>query len=62
MLRHVEIAEGIQQVGFAAWQRSQQLQIVKLPSSVLSLEDGAFQGYFALRDGPRLCPVQSKSV
>ena len=35
MLRHVEIAEGIQHVGFAAWQESQQLQIVKLPSSVL---------------------------
>ena len=47
MLRHVEIAEGIQHVGFAAWQESQQLQIVKLPSSVLSLEDGAFQGCYA---------------
>ena len=43
MLRHVEIAEGIQQVGFAAWQGCQQLQIVKLPSSVLSLEDGAWR-------------------
>ena len=50
MLRHVEIAEGIQHVGFAAWQGCQQLQIVKLPSSVLSLEDGAFQGCYALRE------------
>ena len=36
MLRHVEIAAGIQHVGFAAWQGCQQLQIVKLPPSVLS--------------------------
>ena len=50
MLRHVEIAAGIQHVGFAAWQGCQQLQIVKLPSSVLSLEDGAFQGCYALRE------------
>ena len=50
MLRHVEIAEGIQHVGLAAWQGCQQLQIVKLPSSVLSLEDGAFQGCYALRE------------
>ena len=64
MLRHVEIAEGIQHVGFAAWQGCQQLQIVKLPSSVLSLEDGAFQGCYAHSrgGGPRLCSVQSKSV
>ena len=62
MLRHVEIAEGIQHVGFAAWQECQQLQI-KLPSSVVSSEDGAFQGCYALgSDGPRLCSVQSKSV
>ena len=50
MLRHVELAEGIQRVGFAAWQGCQQLQIVKLPSSVLSLEDEAFQGCYALRE------------
>ena len=43
MLRHVEIAEGIQHVGFAAWQGCQQLQIVKLPSSVLSSEDELFK-------------------
>ena len=50
MLRHVEIAAGIQHVGFAAWQGCQQLQIVKLPPSVLSLEDGAFQGCYVLRE------------
>ena len=58
MLRHVEIAEGIQHVGFAAWQGCQQLQIVKLPSSVLSLEDGAFQGCYALREVVALGCVQ----
>ena len=50
MLRHVEIAAGIQHVGFAAWQGCQQLLIVKLPPSVLSLEDGAFQGCYVLRE------------
>ena len=42
VLRHVEVAMGIQHVGFAAWQSCQQLQIVKLPPSVISLEDGTF--------------------
>ena len=37
-------------VGFAAWQGCQQLQIVKLPPSVISLEDGAFQGCYVLRE------------
>ena len=50
MLRHVEVAAGIQHVGFAAWQGCQQLQIVKLPPSVLRLEDGAFQGCYVLRE------------
>ena len=64
MLRHVEIAEGIQHVGFAAWQGCQQLQIVKLPSSVLSLEDESFSRLLcpSRGGGPRLCSVQSKSV
>ena len=42
VLRHEEVAMGIQHVGFAAW-HCQQLQIVKLPPSVMSLEDGTFQ-------------------
>ena len=35
MLRHVEVAVGIKRIGFAAWQSCQQLQIVKLPPSVI---------------------------
>ena len=50
MLRHVVVANGIKHVGFAAWQGCQQLQMVKLPPSVISLEDGAFQGCHALRE------------
>ena len=50
MLRHVEVAPGIAQVGFAAWQSCEQLLIVKLPPSVTSLGDGAFQGCYALRE------------
>ena len=50
VLRHVEVAMGIQHVGFAAWQSCQQLQIVKLPPSVISLEDGTFQGCYVLRE------------
>ena len=50
VLRHVEVAMGIQHVGFAAWQSCQQLQIVKLPPSVISLEDGTFQGRYVLRE------------
>ena len=50
MLRHVEVANGIKHVGFAAWQGCQQLQMVKLPPSVISLEDGAFQGCYVLRE------------
>ena len=50
MLRHVEVAAGMKHVGFTAWQGCQQLQIVKLPPSVISLEDGAFQGCYVLRE------------
>ena len=39
LLRHVEVATGIQHIGIAAWQSCQQLQIVKLPTSVVSLAD-----------------------
>ena len=35
-------------VGAAAWQSCQQLQIVKLPPSVVSIKEGAFQGCYAL--------------
>ena len=50
MLRHVEVAMGMKHIGFAAWQSCQQLQIVKLPLSVVSLEDGAFQGCYVLKE------------
>ena len=50
MLRHVEVAAEIKHIGFAAWQSCQQLQIVKLPPSVISLEDGAFQDCYVLRE------------
>ena len=50
VLRRVKVAEGIQHIGFAAWQGCQQLQIVKLPPSVIRLEDGAFQGCYVLRE------------
>ena len=49
-LRHVEVATGIQHVGIAAWQTCQQLQIVKLPPSVISLPEGTFQGCCVLRE------------
>ena len=50
LLRQVEVAMGIQHVGFAAWQSCQQLQIVKLPPSVISLAEGTFQGCYVLRE------------
>ena len=46
-IRHVEVATGI--IGIAAWQSCQQLQIVKLPSSVVSLAEGTFMGCYVLR-------------
>ena len=45
-IRHVEVATGIQHIGIAAWQSCQQLQIVKLPSSVVSLAEGTFMGCY----------------
>ena len=48
-IRHVEVAAGIQHLGIAAWQSCQQLQIVKLPTSVVSLAEGTFMGCYVLR-------------
>ena len=48
-IRHVEVATGIQHKGIAAWQSCQQLQIVKLPASVVSLAEGTFMGCYVLR-------------
>ena len=47
-IRHVEVATGIQHLGIAAWQSCQQLQIVKLPTSVVSLAEGTFMGCYVL--------------
>ena len=49
-IRHVEVATGIQHAGIAAWQSCQQLQIVKLPPSVISLGEGTFLGCYVLRE------------
>ena len=49
-IRHVEVATGIQHIGIAAWQSCQQLQIVKLPPSVISLAEGTFMGCYVLRE------------
>ena len=48
-IRHVEVATGIQHIGIAAWQSCQQLQIVKLSTSVVSLAEGTFMGCYVLR-------------
>ena len=47
-LRHVQVEPGIRTIGASAWQSCQQLQIVKMPSTVVCLQDGAFQGCYAL--------------
>ena len=52
VLRHVEVAQGLTKIGVAAWQSCHQLQIVKLPPSVVCLKDGAFQGCYALFKSP----------
>ena len=49
-IRHVLVDAGIHTIGASAWQSCQQLQIVKLPPSVVCLKDGAFQGCYALMD------------
>ena len=56
-IRHVEVATGIQHVGIAAWQSCQQLQIVKLPPSVISLAEGTFLGCYMLRE-----PIRPEGV
>ena len=54
---------GIQHVGIAAWQSCQQLQIVRLPPSVISLAEETFPGVLCAERGgrPGVCPVQLKS-
>ena len=44
----VQVEPGIRTIGASAWQSCQQLQIAKMPSTVVCLQDGAFQGCCAL--------------
>ena len=63
VLRHVDVAMGIQHVGIAAWQSCQQLQIVKLPPSVISLERGDLPGVLrAARSGRPGCVHYGRRV
>ena len=48
-IRHVQVEPGIHTVGEAAWQSCQRLQIVKLPDTVVCLQEGAFQRCYELR-------------
>ena len=43
-LRHVVVEEGIHTVGALAWQNCRQLRIVKLPATVVRIEESAFRG------------------
>ena len=42
-LRHVLVDAGIRTIGAAAWLSCQQLEIVKLPPSVVCIKEGAFR-------------------
>ena len=48
-VRHVQVEPGIHTVGESAWQSCQRPQIVKLPATVVCLQDGAFQGRCELK-------------
>ena len=43
-LRHVIVEEGIHTVGALAWQNCRQLRIVKLPITVVRIDESAFRG------------------
>ena len=43
-LRHVVVEEGIHTVGALAWRNCRQLRIVKLPITVVRIEESAFRG------------------
>ena len=48
-IRHVQVETGVHTIGEAAWQSCQRLQIIKLPDTVVCLQDGAFQRCYELR-------------
>ena len=43
-LRHVIVEEGMHTVGALAWQNCRQLRIVKLPNTVVRIDESAFRG------------------
>ena len=47
-LRHVLVESGTHTIGAAVWQSCHQLQLVKLSATVVSINEGAFQGCYAL--------------
>ena len=47
-LRHVLVEEGLHTVGVLAWQNCRQLRIVKLPATVVRIEESSFQGCYLL--------------
>ena len=65
-IRHVEVATGIQHTGIAAWQSCQQLQIIKLPTSVVSLAEGTWGAMCCVRSlhqgVSKVRPPQASSV
>ena len=48
-IRRVQVEAGVHTIVEAAWQSCQRLQIVKLPDTVVCLQDGAFQRCYELR-------------
>ena len=47
-LRHVLAEEGLHTVGALAWRNCRQLRIVKLPATVVRIEENSFQGCYLL--------------
>ena len=47
--RHVQVEAGIHTISEAAWQHCNRLQVVRLPSTVVCLQDGAFRRNHVLR-------------
>ena len=48
-VRRVQVDAGIHTIGEAAWQSCLRLQVVKLPSTVVCLQDGVFRRSYVLR-------------
>ena len=48
-VRRVQVDARIHTIGEAAWQSCLRLQVVKLPSTVVCLQDGVFRRSYVLR-------------